>query len=78
MVRMLKKIAPNDLPHLPGPFVGRDEDVNNVTNILFSAHSVVQMVNIVGLPAVVKSTLAIHIGYEMASRVVAVRYIKFR
>ena len=38
-----EKIAPNDLPHLPGPFVGRDEDVNNVTNILFSAHSVVQM-----------------------------------
>ena len=70
-----KNIAPNDLPHLPGPFAGRDEDVNKVTNILLSTHSVVQMVNIVGLPAVGKSTLAIHTGYEMASHGVAVRYI---
>ena len=70
-----EKISPNDLPHLPGPFVGRDADVNNVTNILFSTHSVVQMVNIVGLPAVGKSTLAVHIGYKMASHEVAVRYI---
>ena len=70
-----RKIAPNDLPHLPGPFVGRDEDVNKVTNILLSTHSVVQMVNIVVLPAVGKSTLAIHIGYEMTSHGVAVQYL---
>ena len=70
-----ENISPNDLPHLHGPFVGRDEDVNNITSILFSANSFVQMVNIFGLPAVGKSTLAIHTGYEMASREVAVRYI---
>ena len=70
-----EKIAPNDLPYIPGPFVGRDEDVNNITSILFSNDSVVQMVNIVGLPAVGKSTLAIRIGHKMASHGVAVRYI---
>ena len=70
-----ENISPNDLPHLPGPFVGRDEDVNNIISILFSANSFVRMVNIFGLPAVGKSTLAIHTGYEMASREVVVRYI---
>ena len=47
---------------------------DKVTDILLSTHSVVQMVNIVGLPAVGKSTLAIHTGYEMTSHGVAVRY----
>ena len=67
------RIAVNNLPHLPGPFVGRDNDVNDIINLLL--HSLVKSVHIVGLPAVGKSTLAVHVGYEMASRGVAVRYI---
>ena len=65
------EIAPNNLPYFPCPFVGRNRDVSNIID-LFSNHS---LVNIYGLPAVGKSTLAIHVGYEMASCGVAVRYI---
>ena len=68
-----RKIAPNNLPYCPGPFMGRDKDVNNINHLLL--HSIVQMVNIFGLPAVGKSALAVHVGYEMASRGVTVQYI---
>ena len=68
-----RTIAPNNLPHFPPPFVGRDKDVNNIVYLLL--HSLVKSVNVVGLPAVGKSTLAVHVGYEMASCGVAVRYI---
>ena len=65
-----RTIAPNNLPHFPPPFVGRDKDVNNIVYLLL--HSLVKSVNVVGLPAIGKSTLAVHVGYEMASRGVAV------
>ena len=68
-----RTIAPNNLPHFPPPFVGRDKDVNNIVYLLL--HSLVKSVNVVGLPAVGKSRLAVHVGYEMARRGVAVRYI---
>ena len=69
-------VAPNNLPHLPGLFIGRDKDVESVTHLLrFTEHSHTKMVHIFGLPAVGKSTVAIHVGYEMASQGVAVRYI---
>ena len=70
------KVAPNNLPDLPGPFIGRDKDVENITHLLhFAEHSHTKMVHIFGLPAVGKSTLAVHVGYEMARRGVVVRYI---
>ena len=65
--------APNNLPHFPGPFVGRDNDIRNITYFLFHPHT--QMVHIFGLPAVGKSTLAIHLGHKAVSHGVAVRYI---
>ena len=68
--------ATNNLPHLPGRFVGRDKEIEYITRLLhFANHSHTNMVHIFGLPAVGKSTLAIHVGYEMARRGVAVRYI---
>ena len=68
--------APNNLPHFPGRFVGRDKEIEYITRLLhFANHSHTNMVHIFGLPAVGKSTLAIHVGYEMARRGVAVRYI---
>ena len=70
------EFAQNNLPHLPGPFIGRDKEVGNITHLLrFAEHSHTKMVHIYGLPAVGKSTLAVHVGYEMARRGVAVRYI---
>jgi len=67
--------APNNLPHLPAPFVGREKDVEVITHFLHFKHSHTKMVHIVGLPAVGKSTLAVYVGYEMARRGVAVRYV---
>ena len=67
------QVAPNNLPYFAGPFLGRDNDVRNITNLLF--HFLAQMVHIFGLPAVGKSTLAVHVGHKTASRGVAVRYI---
>ena len=67
------QVAPNNLPYFAGPFVGRDDDVRNITYLLF--HSLAKMVHIYGLPAVGKSTLAVHVGHKMVSRGVAVRYI---
>ena len=70
------EVAPNNLPHLPGPFIGQDNDIEYITHLLrFAKHSHTKMVHIFGLPAVGKSTLAIHVGYEMAMNGVAVRYI---
>ena len=66
------EISPNNLPYFTGPFVGRVEEVQNIThNLLYSKN----MVHIFGLPAVGKSTLAVHVGYEMTTRRFAVRYI---
>ena len=70
------EVAPNNLPDLPGPFIGRGKDVENINHLLhFAEHSHTKMVHIFGLPAVGKSTLAVHVGYEMARRGVVVRYI---
>jgi len=70
------KVAPNNLPDLPGPFIGRDREVESIAHLLhFAKHSHIKMVHIFGLPAVGKSTLAVHVGYEMARRGVVVRYI---
>ena len=65
--------APNNLPHFPGQFVGRDNDIQNITSLLFHPHT--RMVHIFGLPAVGKSTIAIHLGHKVVSHGVAVRYI---
>ncbi len=69
-------IGPNNLPVLTRLFVGRDKDVENITDILLGKRqSWIKVVSVYGLPAAGKSTLAIHIGYEMANRGIAVRYI---
>jgi len=67
------QFAENNLPDFPGHFVGRDEDVSNITHLLL--HSRVKFVHIFGFPAVGKSALAFHVGKEMASRGVTVQYI---
>ena len=69
-------LAPNNLPVLYGPFLGRDKDLNEISHwLIHPASSGVTMVNIYGAPAVGKSTLAIHIGYTLAAPGIVVRYI---
>ena len=67
--------APHNLPFLDDtlPFVGRENDVRNVTNIIVLYK--VSIVGISGSPAFGKSTLAIHIGYKVAEKGITVGYI---
>ena len=69
------RYAPHNLPFLDPslPFVGRESDVRNVTDILVSNR--VSIVGISGSPAFGKSTLAIHIGYEVVKNHITVGYI---
>ena len=68
------EFAPNNLPYLHGPFVGRESELIGISNMLLSSSAGVAMVSIFGPPAVGKSTLAIHVGCELASKGVSVRY----
>ena len=52
-------------------FVGRENDVEEVVRRVASAH----IVNINGAPGFGKSTLAIHVGYELVKKGTSVRYI---
>ena len=61
----LPAIHHNDL------FVGRENDISMVVSMMANAH----IVNINGAPGMGKSTLAIHIGYELLQNGTSVRYI---
>ena len=69
------RYAPHNLPFLDPtiPFVGREGDVRNVTDII--VWNRVSVVGISGSPAFGKSTLAIHIGYEVVKNHIMVGYI---
>ena len=70
------KIAPNNLPHVRGHFVGRDSELREISHMLIhSTHSGVAMVSIYGAPAVGKSTLANKVGHQLAGHGIVVRYV---
>ena len=56
-------------------FVGREEDIHNITGYLDFTSSDVQVVHIVGPPGFGKSTLAIKIGKIFMKRKVTVHYV---
>ena len=62
------------LPHL-GIFVGREEDIKNITGYLDFTNSNVQVVHIVGPPGFGKSTLAVKIGHGLLRKCVRVHYV---
>ena len=61
----------SDLPIIHPLFVGRENDVHQVLLKVAKAH----IVNINGAPGFGKSTLAIHVGYEVVKNGTSVRYI---
>ena len=61
----------SDLPMIHPLFVGRENDVYQVLCKVARAH----IVNINGAPGFGKSTLAIHVGYEIVKNGTSVRYI---
>jgi archaellum biogenesis ATPase FlaH len=62
-----------DLPaiHHDDFFVGRENDISMVVNMTANTH----IININGAPGIGKSTLAIHVGYELLRNGTSVRYI---
>lgn len=70
-------IAPNNLPWLSDPFIGRDSEIQNITQVLFNSTwpSPKGILCLHGPPAIGKSVLSIHVGYHVAKRGIAVRYI---
>ena len=60
----------SDLPIIHPLFVGRENDVHQVLLRVARAH----IVNVNGAPGFGKSTLAIHVGYEVVKNGTSVRY----
>ncbi|CAI8005837.1 hypothetical protein GBAR_LOCUS4433, partial [Geodia barretti] len=56
-------------------FVGREEDIRNITGYLDFSTSAVQVVHIVGPPGFGKSTLAMKIGEIFVRKWVSVHYV---
>ena len=65
------------LPHVDN-FVGREEDIRNITGYLDFDHSTIQVVHIVGPPGFGKSTLAKQIGHIFLRKRVKVHYVDIR
>ena len=65
------------LPHVDN-FVGREEDIRNITGYLDFDHSNIQVVLIVGPPGFGKSTLAKRIGHIFLRKSVKVHYADIR
>ena len=69
------KFAPNNLPYVRGPYVGRGSELLQISNILLTNSADIAMVSIFGALGVGKSTLAIHVGHVLASKGMSVRYV---
>ena len=59
-------------------FVGREEDIRNITRYLDFEHSDIQVVHIVGPPGFGKSTLAKRVGHIFLRKRVKVHYVDIR
>ena len=65
----------HNLPWFPPPFIGRDENVSHITNMLLLDPRI-RGVHITGAPAIGKSHLAVHVGYELVGHGVNIRYLQ--
>ena len=63
------------LPYISENFVGREEDVKEVTRLIDFKNNDIRIVNIIGPPGFGKSTLAIHVGHEMVREGIVVYYL---
>ena len=73
-----KTLLPYESQSLPIPsssFIGREDDIHNITKVLDFDHSSVQILSIYGPPAIGKSTLAIHIGHKLAAVGIHAHYV---
>ena len=68
-------IHSKSLPYLSQNFVGREKEMEEVSNLLDFGNSDVRIVNIYGSPGFGKSTLAIHVGHKIVKEGVTVDYV---
>ena len=78
-VQTFKRMSANqegehNLPWFPPPFIGREENVSHITNMLL-LDPCIRGVHITGAPAIGKSHLAVHVGYELVGHGINIRYI---
>ena len=63
------------LPYPSKTFVGRSPEMQEIVDKIDFVNSEIRILNIVGLPGIGKSTLAIHVGHAMIDKSVVVHYI---
>ena len=63
------------LPQKPENFVGREEELRNIINLLNFSTSDTDLVSIVGSPGFGKSALAVSVAHELLSRGVTIYYV---
>lgn len=75
IVYYIHKANANTLPYLSGDFVGREDELNSVVDLLGFGKTDQKIVNIYGSPGFGKSTLAIHVGHQVLEKGVMVHYV---
>ena len=63
------------LPYISEKLVGREKEMKEIMKLLDFKNRDTRIVNIVGTPGIGKSTLALHVGFEMVRNGVVVQYI---
>ena len=71
----LNLIKSRSLPYPSKTFVGRDQELNELSEFVNFANSTYRIINIVGAPGIGKSTLAMHVGHHMLAGGVEVHYV---
>lgn len=71
----IHKANADSLPDLSNDFVGREEHLSEIIDLIDFKKSDLKIVNIFGSPGFGKSTLAIHAGHKMLERGVTVHYV---
>ena len=63
------------LPYPSENFVGRDQEIQELLDLLNYEQSDIRIVNIIGSPGFGKSTLAIHVGHRLMKMGVVIHYV---
>ena len=71
----LNIIQSRSLPFPSKTFVGRQQNLQELTEYISFSNQNFRIVNVVGAPGIGKTTLAIHVGHKMIASGVAVHYI---
>ena len=71
----LNIVQSRSLPYPSKTFVGRQQELEELTKFITFSNDNFRIVNVVGAPGIGKSTLAIHVGHTMITAGVTVHYV---